>query len=56
MIPIIFKIGIKLKQISPATNLLVEVTTGQYTNTPQTFKTPPLFKADPLGFKPEKNV
>ena len=34
MIPIIFQIGIKLKQISPATSLLVEVTTSQYTNTP----------------------
>ena len=33
MIPIIFQIGIKLKQISPFTNLLVEVTTSQYTNT-----------------------
>jgi len=34
MIPMIFQIGIKLKQISPATSLLVEVTTSQYTNTP----------------------
>ena len=34
MIPIIFQIGIKLKQISPATSLLVEVTTSQFTNTP----------------------
>ena len=56
MIPIIFQIGIKLKQISPSTNRLVEVKTNTKTNTPQNFKTPPLFKADPLGFKPAKNV
>ena len=49
MTPIIFQIGIKLKQISPSTNRLVKVkvNTYIYTNTMQTFKTLPLLRAEP---------
>ena len=47
MIPIIFQMGIQLKQISPSTNQLVKVKINTYTNTVQAFKTLPLLKAEP---------
>ena len=47
MIPIIFQISIKLKQISPSTNCLVKVKINTYTNIMQTFKTLPLLKVEP---------
>ena len=46
-IPIIFQIGIKLKQISPSTNRPVKVKINTYTNSRQTFKTLPSLKAEP---------
>ena len=44
MIPMIFQISIKLKQISMSTNCWVKVKINAYTNSMQTFKTLPLLK------------
>ena len=50
-IPIIFQIGIKLKQISPSTNHFVKVKINTYTNSMQTFKTLSTFtQSGALGF------
>ena len=46
-IPIIFQIGIKLKQISPSTNHFVKVKINTYTNSLQILRTLPLLKAEP---------
>ena len=56
MIPVIFQIGIKLKQILPSTNHLAKVKINTYTNTMHTFKTLPLLKVEPSGFTIEKMV
>ena len=50
MIPIIFQIGIKLKQILPSTNHMVKVKINTYTNSMQTFKALPILKVESLGF------
>ena len=42
-----FQVGVKLKQISQSTNSVVTLEVNTYTNTMQTFKSLPLFKADP---------
>ena len=49
MIPIIFQISIKLKQILPSTNCLVKVKINTNTNRIQTFKTT-FTQSQALGF------
>ena len=49
-LPIIFQIGIKLKQILISTNCKVKVKISTYTNTMQTFKTVPFLRVEPWGF------
>ena len=56
MIPVIFQIGIKLKQILPSTIHLAKVKINTYTNTMHDFKTLPLLKAESSGFIIEKMV